>query len=213
MHTCPYLESKALGLLGDLNRSPHSADVAVKGGQDAVTHRGHLVTPMTKQGCSEHGVVVVNQGGPVIRHIYLNVTHSKNVKPSWYGESVGHYENGDTLVIDTVGISTKSFIDNYRTPHTDQLRVVERWKLAADGKTVDISVFVEDPGAFTMPWDAIQRFRQYEAAVRSVLIDRLTQLASAPEGPLKEMRCADNPNSFFPGTLSLPLPQATTPDF
>jgi hypothetical protein len=30
------------------------------------------------------------------------------VRPSWYGESVGHYENGDTLVVDTIGISTKS---------------------------------------------------------------------------------------------------------
>jgi hypothetical protein len=74
-------------------------------------------------------VVVINQGGPEIRRVYLNVTHSKSVKPSWYGESVGHYENGDTLVIDTIGISTKSFVDNYRTPHTDQLHVVERWTL------------------------------------------------------------------------------------
>ena len=72
--------------------------------------------------------MVINQGGPVIRHVYLNVTHSKDVKPSWYGESVGNHENGDTLVIDTIGISSKSFIDNYRTPHTDQLHVVERWK-------------------------------------------------------------------------------------
>src|SRR5262245_52028116 len=90
-------------------------------------------------------VVVINQGGPEIRRIYLNVTHSKDVKPSWYGESVGHYENGDTLVIDTIGISTKSYVDNYRTPHTDQLHVVERWKLAADALTVDVSIFVEDP--------------------------------------------------------------------
>jgi hypothetical protein len=68
-------------------------------------------------------VVVIAQNGPEVRHIYLNVTHSKDVKPSWYGESVGHYENGDTLVIDTIGISAKSFVDNYRTPHTDQLHV------------------------------------------------------------------------------------------
>jgi hypothetical protein len=97
---------------------------------------------------------VIAQNGPEIRHIYLNVTHSKDVKPSWYGESVGHYENGDTLVIDTIRISSKSFIDNYRTPHTDQLHVIERWKLAADGKTADVSVFVEDEGVFTTPGSA-----------------------------------------------------------
>jgi hypothetical protein len=139
-------------------------------------------------------VVVVNQGGPEIRHIYLNVTHSENVKPSWYGESIGHYENSDTLVIDTIGISTKSFIDNYRTPHTDQLHVVERWKLAADGKTVDISIFVEDPGAFTMPWSAVQRWRRVDNA------------------PLSMATCNENNGDFF-GHGLVPLPEAARPDF
>jgi hypothetical protein len=139
-------------------------------------------------------VVVINQGGPEIRRIYLNVTHSKDVKPSWYGESVGHYENGDTLVIDTIGISPKSFVDNYRTPHTDQLHVVERWKLAADGQTVGVSVFVEDPGAFTMPWSAVQRWRRVENA------------------PILTAACNENNGDFFNEGL-VPLPQAAAPDF
>jgi len=139
-------------------------------------------------------VVIINQGGPEIRHIYLNVTHSKDVKPSWYGESVGHYENGDTLVIDTIGISPKSFIDNYRTPHTDQLHVVERWKIAADGMTVDVSVFVEDPGAFTTPWTAVQRWRRVENA------------------PILPVACNENNGDFFNHGL-VPLPEATKPDF
>jgi hypothetical protein len=116
------------------------------------------------------------------------------VKPSWYGESVGHYENGDTLVIDTIGISTKSFTDNYRTPHTDQLHVVERWKLAADGMAVDVSVFVEDPGAFTMPWSAVQRWRRVENA------------------PLSTATCNENNGDFFNHGL-VPLPEAANPDF
>jgi hypothetical protein len=56
------------------------------------------------------------------------------VRPSWYGESVGHYEGKDTLVVDTIGISTKTFIDNYRTPNTDQLHVVERLRLESGGE-------------------------------------------------------------------------------
>jgi hypothetical protein len=139
-------------------------------------------------------VVVIAQNGPEIRHIYLNVTHSKDVKPSWYGESVGHYENGDTLVIDTIGISSKSFIDNYRTPHTDQLHVIERWKLAADGKTVDVSVFVEDAGAFTTPWTAVQRWRRVENA------------------PISTVACNENNGDFFSQGL-VPVPEATRPDF
>jgi hypothetical protein len=64
-----------------------------------------------------------------------------------------------------------------------------------------------------MPWNAIQRFRQYEWAVHQIPVGRLVQLASAPEGPLTEMICADNPNSAFPGTSALAIPQAVVPDF
>src|ERR1700704_1281433 len=39
-------------------------------------------------------VTMINQGGPEVRRIYLDVPHSAQVKPSWYGESVGHYETG-----------------------------------------------------------------------------------------------------------------------
>jgi hypothetical protein len=139
-------------------------------------------------------IVVINQGGPEIRRIYMNVSHSKDVKPSWYGESVGHYENGDTLVIDTIGLNDKTFVDNYRTPHTTQIHVVERWKLAADGKTVDVSVYVEDPGAFTAPWKAIQRWRLVEDA------------------PILTVPCNENNGDFFNQGL-VPLAEAKTPDF
>jgi hypothetical protein len=104
-------------------------------------------------------------------------------------------------------------VDGFGTPHTKGLHVIERFHLIEDGKVLEATVHVEDPGAFTTPWEGIQRFRQYEAAVRQLPIERLAQLASAPEGRLKEMVCADNPNSFFPGTSALPIPQATVPDF
>src|SRR5215471_1690572 len=139
-------------------------------------------------------IVVINQGGPEIRHIYMNVPHSKNVKPSWYGESVGHYENGDTLVIDTIGQNDKTFVDNYRTPHTTQIHVVERWKLSADYKYVDVEVYVEDPGAFTTPWKAMQRWRLDETA------------------PILTVPCNENNGDFFNHDL-VPLAEAKTPDF
>jgi hypothetical protein len=147
-----------------------------------------------------------------VRHVYLTDRHSPNVKPSWYGESIGHYE-GDTLVVDTTRIDERTWVDGFGTPHTKQLHVIERFRLIEDGKVLEANVHVEDPGAFTVPWDAIQRFRQYEAAVHRVPIERIAQLASAPEGPLTEMICAENPNSFFPGMTALPVPQAVAPDF
>jgi len=176
---------------------------------------GFLLRPMTQAMYfvqTPNVVVMILSSKQEIRHIYLTDKHSANVKPSWYGESIGHYE-GDALVVDTIGIDERTWVDGFRTPHTKQLHVIERFHLIEDGKVLEANVHVEDPGAFTTPWNATQRFRQYEAAVRQVPIKRLAQLASAPEGPLTELICADNPNSFFPGTSALPIPQAVVPDF
>ena len=139
-------------------------------------------------------IVVINQGGPEIRHIYMNVPHSKQVTPSWYGELVGHYEGGDTLVIDTIGLNDRTFVDNYRTPHTTRLHVIERWKLAPDARTVDVSIYVEDPGAFTSPWRAVQRWRRVELA------------------PILQVPCNENNDDFFNEGL-VPLAHATAADF
>jgi hypothetical protein len=64
-----------------------------------------------------------------VRHVRLNVPHPENLTPSWQGHSVGWYE-GDTLVIDTVGIkvSPLSTVDPFGTPHTKALHVVERYR-------------------------------------------------------------------------------------
>src|SRR5258708_7372536 len=94
--------------------------------------------------------VVLSRPGPP-RHIWLDVPHSANPKPSWYGESVGHYE-GDTLVVDTIGFNDRTFVDSYRTPHTDKLHVVERFRLIDGGNTLEVAFTVDDPGAFYQPW-------------------------------------------------------------
>ncbi len=104
-------------------------------------------------------VLMIHSGNEEVRHVYLDVPHSEKPKPSWYGESVGHYE-GDTLVIDTIGLNDKTFVDNYRTPHTEKLHVVERWKLIDDGKMLEVAIKVDDPDTFNEPWSAIQRYRR-----------------------------------------------------
>src|SRR5882672_969205 len=86
-----------------------------------------------------------------VRRVYLNVPHKKNPKPSWYGESVGHYEGG-TLVVDTIGFNGKAFVDSYRTPHTDKLHVVERFRLINGGNTLEVAFTVDVPGAYHQPW-------------------------------------------------------------
>jgi hypothetical protein len=128
-----------------------------------------------------------------VRHVYMDVAHSRNVKPSWYGESVGHYE-GDELVVDTIGLNDKSFVDNYRTPHTERLHVVERFKLIEGGKTLQVLIEVEDPGAFNMKWQAVQRFKRWLA------------------GPMAPSACAENNFDYFSYKVE-PIPTADKADF
>ena len=112
-------------------------------------------------------VTMIFSGNAEARHIRLNASHSANPKPSWYGESVGHYE-GDTLVVDTIGLNDKTFLDNYRTPHTDKLHVTERWRLIEDGKKLEILMTIDDPDTFNQPWQAL---RQYDRVNRTLSED------------------------------------------
>ena len=156
-------------------------------------------------------VVMVWQGDGEIRHIYLGDKHSDHVKPSYSGESIGHYE-GDELVVDTIGLSPKTFIDNYYTPHTDHLRVVERFRLTDGGNRLEARIHVEDPGAFTTPWDAVQRWRRVEPG-RADDPTPVREVGSAfGAGPLMEVRCAENPGTYFGGEAG-PIPHADPPDF
>ena len=106
-------------------------------------------------------VRILRDADSQVRRIYLNVPHSANPTPSWYGESVGHYE-GDTLVIDTIGLNTRTFVDYYRTPHTEKLHVVERWRMVEDGKAMEVVFKVDDPDTYYEPWTGMRRFRRVE---------------------------------------------------
>jgi len=130
-----------------------------------------------------------------MRHIYLDVPHTKNPKPSWYGESVGHYEGGDTLVVDTIGFNENTFVDSYRTPHTAQLHVIERFKLGNGGRTLDLSFTVEDPGAFNAPWSGTRPRQRVQ------------------RGPLTgDDTCAEDHENYFNLDIE-PVPTAEKPDF
>jgi hypothetical protein len=139
---------------------------------------------------SPREVLMVYAGDQQVRHIHLGVQHSANPGVSWYGESVGRYD-GDTLVVDTVGLNTKTFVDNYRTPHSEKLHVVERYHLINGGNTLEVNISVEDPDAFNMSWQASQRYRRVQ------------------QGPLDEQVCAENNAQVF----DYHIPVADKPDF
>jgi hypothetical protein len=138
-------------------------------------------------------VHMVWQRDSLSRRIFMTDKHSEHAKPSWFGESIGRYENGE-LVVDTIGVSTKmSYLDMFRTPHSDKLHVTERYKLTADGKFLEAQVKVEDDVTFNEPMYMAARWRKQV-------------------GPWHEFICAENNGDLFEHNL-FPLPEAKRLDF
>jgi hypothetical protein len=158
-----------------------------------------------------------------VRRVRMNESHPAQVTPSWYGDSVGHYE-GDTLVIDTVGVKADrpyAMVDMYGTPYGPALHVVERYRLidyddaraaiarnskeniridevAPDptymGKHLQLHFKVEDQGVFTMPWFATITYER-------------------GAGGWDENVCADNMFEFYGRGSEGGVPAASKSDF
>ncbi len=76
--------------------------------------------------------------------------HPKDLDPSWFGHSIGNWE-GDTLVVDTVGLNDKTWLDAGGHVHSDALHLVERFR-RVDHDTLVVDLTFDDPKAYTKPW-------------------------------------------------------------
>jgi hypothetical protein len=165
-------------------------------------------------------ITMVYSGNMDVRRVRMNQPHKD--APALYGDSVGHYE-GDTLVIDTIGIRTDrpyAMIDLFGTPYTKALHLVERyrlrdyddvkdaierntkenWLFAGDvfsrhrGKFLQLELTVEDEGVFTTPWTST-----------------LTYVPGPATWP--EVVCAENPHQYYYDRSDTDVPRADKPDF
>jgi hypothetical protein len=231
--------SNALQLVGDYHNpilKPEAAEIVRKHGEESL---GHFGFHNPRNQCWPNGVPFVlptagmemfQQGDHItmhylvdhqVRHIRMNAQHPAKVTPSWYGDSVGHYEGG-TLVVDTVGIKAGPFamVDWFGTPQTPSLHVTERYRLISTeeaqeayardakenarnqqefdpdyrGRVLQLLFTVDDPNVFTTPWSATVTYRH------------MTQ------DQWLENVCAENPNKY--GTEEdAQVPTAKAPDF
>jgi hypothetical protein len=168
-----------------------------------------------------HEVTIVYRQGEETRRIRMNEAHPAHPTPSWYGDSVGHYE-GDTLLIDTISVKHGPYamLDMFGTPFSDRLHVVERYRLIPyleakaaiernarenshagggwdfdpnyRGRCLQLAFTVEDPEVFTEPWTATITYRP---AIYGWI----------------ELICAENPREF--DGAETPVPTAKRPDF
>jgi len=172
-------------------------------------------------------VVILYPHDQDFRIVRLNQPHPAKVTPTAHGDSVGHYE-GDTLVIDTVGVKVGKYtmIDRFGTPYTEALHVVERYRLldyaaakeaqdrghkewpraggggdpTSKDKGLQLEFTVEDAGVFTMPWKAT-----------------ITYLRAGHTG-WQERVCAENVQHYYAGAeyysdKDARIPTADKPDF
>jgi hypothetical protein len=239
--------SNNMQLVGDYKNpilKPQTAETVKKFGDMSLAHIGY---PTPRNQCWPGGVpfeftnnglmmlqktdeiLVIYRGGPQVRHIRMNQSHPANPTPSWYGDSVGHYE-GDTLVVDTVGVKIGPFamVDWYGTPHSPALHVIERYRVldyAASkdglernrkenfigdfrvnpndtGKHLQLFFTVEDPAVFTTPWSATVTYGRVNPAPGGI----------SQTSEWEENVCAENPHKY--GTeRDAQVPTADKPDF
>ena len=97
-------------------------------------------------------IYIMDMGGPnSYRIIYMDGrSHPANLAPTNYGHSIGHWD-GDTLVVETIGLNEKFWIDTRGTPHTEKLKFTERFT-RPDMNTLQYQATIDDPGAYTKPW-------------------------------------------------------------
>jgi hypothetical protein len=114
--------------------------------------------------------------------VAMDRDHPKDLEPTWFGDSVGKWD-GDTLVVDTIGFNGKTRLDTLGHPHSDQMHLVERFRLA-DPEHIAYEVTVDDPKTYTKPWKNTRTFWRMK-----------------PGQELIEYSCEENNRDFLNGHI------------
>ena len=134
---------------------------------------------------STHIFMLQEGNAHTYRQIFMNAKHPEDPRPTWYGHSIGRWD-GDTLVIDTIGLNDRFWLDSGGTPHSEQLHLVERWT-RTDFNTLRRDVTIEDPATFVKPFTVTY-----------------TAKLSEPGSEILEYICIENNQYGLPGGITNP---------
>jgi hypothetical protein len=96
-------------------------------------------------------VVILSERDVTFRQIFTDGRPlPADPEPTWNGYSVGRWE-GDTLVVQTIGLRNDTWLDRNGSPSTDAATITERFRRVSYGR-LDVEVTVDDPKAYTKPW-------------------------------------------------------------
>jgi hypothetical protein len=116
------------------------------------------------------------------RPIALGRDHPKDPDATWMGDSIGKYE-GDTFVVDTIGFNDKTWIDQVGHPHSDQLHLIESFRLV-DKDALEVSLTFDDPKAYTKPFTATRVFKRSASPMEETVCS-LTEMQNFDDEVMK----------------------------
>ena len=104
-------------------------------------------------------VTIIAEWSSQTRRIFTDGRkHPVDPDPTYQGHSIGHWE-GDTLVIDTIGVRGDTVFDATGLGHSDQMHITERMRQSSPTELED-QITVEDPVAFTHPWVITRKYKR-----------------------------------------------------
>lgn len=134
-------------------------------------------------------VAVLFENQRIFRIIYTDGTqHPEDIAdyPEWMGHSVGHWE-GDKLVVDTLGVNDRTWLDTQGHEHSDKLRLTETFEKTGPDN-IHYTVTFDDPVFFTRPWTSVREFKRQKTRIMSYSCeenekDRIHLQPKAPQAP------------------------------
>jgi hypothetical protein len=104
-------------------------------------------------------IVILYETRTTFRQIFLDSHHTlpADPQPTWMGYSRGRWE-GDTLVVETTGFNDKTWLDDAGHPHSEQMKVTERFRRPAFGRLL-VEITIDDPRTYAKPWTVTQAFQ------------------------------------------------------
>ena len=103
-------------------------------------------------------LVILNQRNDAWRIIWTDGRDlPQDPAPRWNGYAVGKWVDDYTFVANYVGMDPRTWLDNVGRPHSDVLKMEERWH-RVNSDTLELTVTIDDPEFYTQPWKGLDKF-------------------------------------------------------
>jgi hypothetical protein len=104
-------------------------------------------------------IIILYETRTTFRQIFLDTNHTlpSDPQPTWMGYSKGRWD-GDTLIVETTGFNDKTWLDDNGHPHSEQMKVIERFRRPSFGQLL-VDITIDDSKTYAKPWTVTQAFQ------------------------------------------------------